>query len=67
MLFPPFRVSNEQDTSMALNISMGIPEVGAPGEDEAVKAISGAHGMNHDVRERPTVEPFELYVVAEGG
>lgn len=50
---------------MSVYISVGIPEVGAPGEEEAVEVIGGAHGMNDDVGERATVEPFELYVVAE--
>lgn len=41
------------------------PEVGAPGEDEAVEAVRGAHGLHDDVGEGPGAEPLRLDVVAE--
>lgn len=61
------RTSNltHRHTHICIHIYVGIPEVGAAGEDEAVEVISGAHGVHNDVREGAIIETFELYMVAE--
>ena len=41
------------------------PEVGAPGEDEAVEPVGGAHGLHDDIGEGPGAEALRLDVVAE--
>lgn len=44
-----------------------VSEVGAAGEDEAVKAVGGAHGLDGEVGEGAGVEALDLDVVAQGG
>lgn len=42
-----------------------IPEVGAAGDDEAVEAVGGAHGLDDDIGEGAGAEALGLHVVAE--
>lgn len=44
-----------------------IPEIRAARENETVKMVGGAHGINDDVGEGAGVEAFDLDVVTEGG
>lgn len=44
-----------------------VSEVGAAGEDEAVEAVGGAHGVDGEVGEGAGVEALDLDVVAQGG
>lgn len=43
------------------------PEVGAAREDEAMKVVGGAHGLDDDVGEGAGDESLQLDVVAERG
>lgn len=42
-----------------------IHEIGAAGEDEAVEAVGGAHGLDDDVGEGAGAEALGLDVVAQ--
>lgn len=43
------------------------PEVRTAREDQAMKAVGGAHCVDDDVREGTRSEALQLDVVAEGG
>lgn len=43
-----------------------LPEIRTAREDKTMKAISGTHGIDNDIREGTGIEAFDLDMLAEG-